>query len=356
MARPPKNLHIPMRNGVSASSLALPSLRQPPWATVLACLVDLLPRVTQDQWHARMANGQVMDERGQPLPPDTPFQKCLRVYYWRDMPQEQPIPFEHTVLFRDEHLLVADKPHFLPVTPGGRYVKETLLARLKDSLNLPELSPLHRLDRETAGVVAFCLRPQDRDAYQRLFRERQVHKVYEAVATWAEATDPATVCPLTRRSHIRENPAQFFRMEEAPADEGGSKGECGGERENGSESEDEGESDSVAGDQAEGLAANSETLIELMSSRAGRGLFRLTPLTGKRHQLRVHMAALGWPLTGDQFYPTVLRQPGDTEDFAQPLQLLARQLAFTDPITGERRCFDSQRSLDWPDDGALHTP
>ena len=319
MARPPKNLHIPMRNGVSASSLALPSVRNAPWATVLAALVDLLPRVPYAEWHARMANGQVMDERGQPLPPDAPFQKCLRVYYWRDLPQEPPIPFAHTVLFRDEHLLVADKPHFLPVTPGGRYVKETLLARLKDSLNLPELSPLHRLDRETAGVVAFCLRPQDRDAYQSLFRERQVHKVYEAIAPTAPGTamaQPSALCPLTRRSHIRENPAQFFRMEEAPP--------------------------------AEGLPPNSETRIELLAEQHGHGLFRLTPVSGKRHQLRVHMAALGWPLVGDQFYPDVLRAPGEHEDFTQPLRLLSRELAFTDPVTGQTRVFISTQTLAWP--------
>jgi len=316
MARPPKNLHIPMRNGVSASSLALPSVRQPPWATVLAALADLLPKVPHAEWHARMANGQVMDAQGQALPPDAPFQKCLRVYYWRDLPQEPPIPFAHTVLFRDDHLLVADKPHFLPVTPGVRYVKETLLARLKDSLNLPELSPLHRLDRETAGVVAFCLRPQDRDAYQRLFRERQVHKVYEAMAALSPAV-PSTVCPLTRRSHIRENPAQFFRMEEALP--------------------------------AENLPPNSETHIELLAEQHGHGLFRLTPISGKRHQLRVHMAALGWPLVGDQFYPDVLRAPGEHEDFAQPLRLLSRELAFADPVTGQARVFTSQQNLAWPD-------
>lgn len=330
MARPAKNLHIPMRGGVSPSSLALPSLRQPPWTTVLGALTDLLPRIPQAEWHARMASGQVMNDLGQALPPDAPYQKCLRVYYWRELPDEQPIPFQHTVLFRDEHLLVADKPHFLPVTPGGRYVQETLLARLKHELNLPELSPLHRLDRETAGVVAFCLRPQDRDAYQRLFRERQVHKVYEAMAAMApqptlpDAPQPpvpttaqAMVHPLTRRSHIRENPAQFFRMEEAP--------------------------------DTEGLPPNSETHIELLAVQRGHGLFRLTPVSGKRHQLRVHMAALGWPLLGDQFYPDVLRAPGEHEDFAQPLRLLSRELAFTDPVTGQARRFVSQRTLAWPD-------
>ncbi|MFY7907111.1 MAG: pseudouridine synthase, partial [Burkholderiaceae bacterium] len=219
------------------------------------------------------------------------------------------------------HLRVADKPPFRPVTPGGRYVQETLLVRLKHELGLNELSPLHRLDRETAGVVAFCLRPQDRDAYQRLFRERQVHKVYEALARVSPTAggghtpvpDPATLCPLVRRSHIRENPRQFFRMEEAP-------------------------------DTAQ-LPPNSETRIDLLHIRDGYACFRLEPVTGKRHQLRVHMAALGWPLAGDQFYPDVLREPGEVEDFSQPLQLLARQLAFTDPVTGQQRCFESQLSL-----------
>lgn len=322
MARPPKSPHIPMRNGVSPSSLALPSLRQPPWDTVLDALAALLPRIPAAEWHTRMARGQVLDDSGAALPPDAPYQRYQRIHYWRELPDEQPIPFRHTVLLRDEHLLVVDKPHFLPVTPGGRYVQETLLVRLKHELGLNELSPLHRLDRETAGVVAFCLRPQDRDAYQRLFRERRVHKVYEALARVsppsgavgpAPVPDPASLCPLVRRSHIRENPRQFFRMEEAP--------------------------------DAEQLPPNSETRIDLIHIRDGLGCFRLEPVTGKRHQLRVHMAALGWPLLGDQFYPDVLREPGEEEDFANPLQLLARQLAFTDPVTGQQRCFESQLTL-----------
>lgn len=312
MARPPKSPHIPLRDGVSASSLALPSLRRPPWDTVLACLAELLPGVSEADWADRMARGQVLDDQGQPLAPDAPYVRCQRVYYWRELPQEQPIPFNHTVLHQDEHLVVADKPHFLPVTPGGRYVRETLLVRLKDSLGLPNLSPLHRLDRETAGVVAFSVRPADRDAYQRLFRERQVHKVYEAVAPWRAEL----AFPLTRHTHLRDDPERFYRMQEAPPHPD--------------------------------LPPNSQTHIDVLARQGARALYRLEPVSGKRHQLRVHMAALGLPLQGDQFYPVVKKQPGEWEDFSHPLQLLARELAFTDPVTGAQRVFVSQRSLDWP--------
>ena len=325
MPRPPKNPNIPMRNGVSASSLALPSLRQPPWPTVLDALVALLPRVSATEWQARMANGQVLDETGAALQPDAQYRRYQRIYYWRDLPDEQPIPFQHTVLFHDEHLVVADKPHFLPVTPGGRFVQETLLVRLKRELNLPELSPLHRLDRETAGVVAFCVRPQDRDAYQRLFRLRQMHKVYEAIAPLQSIQgSPAASFPLTRTSHLREDPERFYRMEE------------------------------VLPEQAtlEGLEPNSSTRIEQLhplnapSHPTPLALYRLHPISGKRHQLRVHMAALGLPILHDQFYPTVQKAPGEWEDFATPpLQLLGRELAFTDPITGQNRQFLSQQKL-----------
>jgi len=322
MARPPKNPHIPMRNGVSPSSLALPSLRQPPWATVLDALTALLPRIPAAEWHARMTRGQVLDERGAALPPDAPYQRYQRLYYWRELPAEQPIPFRHTVLFQDEHLLVADKPHFLPVTPGGRYVQETLLVRLKHELNLPDLSPLHRLDRETAGVVAFCLRPQDRDAYQRLFRERRMHKVYEAVAPW----QAGMVFPLERRSTLREDESRFFRMREL--------------------------SDQEAADSTN--PPNAMTRVELVTrltqltpgNATELALYRLNPVTGKRHQLRVHMAALGLPILHDQFYPDVVKAPDEDEYFSQPpLQLLGRELSFTDPVTGAQRRFVSTRQL-----------
>lgn len=196
----------------------------------------------------------------------------------------------------------------MPVTPSGRYVRHSLMVRLKQRTGLDTLNPIHRIDRETAGLVVFNLRPQDRNAYHALFRERAVDKTYEAIAPH----DPALALPLTRRSRIEEDVEAFFRMVEA-----------------------EGE-------------PNSETRVERLEVRGAWARYGLAPRTGKRHQLRVHLDALGLPIAGDQFYPRVRRGPDEAEDFTDPLRLLARAIAFTDPVTGQARRFESARTLDWP--------
>lgn len=312
MAHRPKNPAIPMRDGVSPSCIALPRMRVAPWETVWAHLAERLPAVTADQWYQRMQNGEVVDDDGRAIGPHAPYQHGMRVYYWRDLPEEAPIPFTETVVFQDEHLVVADKPHFLPVTPGGRYVRESLLVRLKRRLNLPDLSPLHRIDRETAGLVVFAVRPQDRDAYQRLFRDRLIDKTYEAIAP----ASPHLTWPQTRRSHILECEDAFYKMREAAPHEG--------------------------------LPDNSETHIELVERQGAWARYRLKPVSGKRHQLRVHMQGLGLPLSGDQFYPVVRRAPGEAEDYAEPLGLLAQAIAFADPVTAQERRFESGLELAWP--------
>src|SRR5574343_144579 len=309
MAHVPKNPNIAMRDGVSPSCVALPRVRQCPWPLLIDHLAERLPRIGRSEWIERMQAGSVLGEDGLPLAPDAPYVGGARVYYWRELPHENPIPFEAAVLFEDEHLVVADKPHFLPVTPGGRYVRESLLVRLKAQLDCADLSPLHRIDRETAGLVLLSKRPQDRDAYQSLFRDRRVDKGYEAVAPWRDGL----AFPLTRQSHILEDEQAFYRMREARPDED--------------------------------LAPNSETRIECLRRESDRALYRLHPVSGKRHQLRVHMHGLGLPIEGDQFYPVVRRGPDEAEDFAQPLQLLARGIAFTDPVTGQARHFESARQL-----------
>ena len=312
---------LQLRDGVSASCVVLPSTRQPQWPTLLDALAARLPGVTRAEWQERLDAGDVCNALGQPLAASSPPHSGQRVHYWRHVANEPELPFAHQVLFQDEHLVVADKPHFVPVTPAGRYVRSSLLARLKRQLGLVHLSPIHRIDRETAGLVVFAVRPQDRGAYQALFRERTVTKVYEALALLpsegSEAlggTTPHPTWPLVHRSCMEEDSEAFFRMRE------------------------------VAG------TPNSETRIELLRTLphpSGRavGLFRLQPLTGKRHQLRVHMAALGLPLLDDAFYPSVTRGPDEPDDWARPLQLLARGLGFTDPVTGQTRWFESQRNL-----------
>ena len=310
MARPPKNSLIPARDGVSPSCVALPLLPAGDrrWPTLLDFLDERLPAVGREGWALRLAAGDVLDESGQPVHGSDTYQGGARLYYWRALDAEPVIPFEATVLHQDEHLLVADKPHFLPVTPTGRFVQQTLLVRLKQSTGIDTLSPIHRIDRETAGLVVFSVRPRDRGAYQALFRERAVDKVYEAIAP----TSDALPWPQRRRSRIEEDPAAFYRMVETVGE------------------------------------PNSDTTIEPVEQRGAWARYRLTPVTGKRHQLRVHLNGLGLPIAGDQFYPVVRRGPGEAEDFADPLRLLARAIAFTDPVTGEARRFDSRLDLAWP--------
>ncbi len=305
MSRPPHRVTPPMLEGVSASCVALPA---GPWPLLVDFLAQRLPAVSQAQWQQRMAQGRVLDEHGRPLPPDAPFQPQTRVYYYRELNSEPVIPFEAAVLYQDEHLLVADKPHFLPVTPTGRFVQQTLLVRLKRQLGIETLSPIHRIDRETAGLVLFSVRPQDRGAYQALFRDKVVEKSYEAIAPLR----PDLPLPEVHRSRI-EPDEQFFRQREVPGE------------------------------------PNSETHIALQEARGDLARYRLSPVTGKTHQLRVHMDALGRPIAGDLFYPEVVHGPGHTdEDYNRPLQLLARSIAFIDPVTGAPRRFESQRHLQWP--------
>lgn len=311
---PPSPAPRPLRDGVPASCVVLPSVPCPAGLTVLDGLAQRLPNLGRNGWQQRLWAGDVLDEQGQPMAAHTPYRNGQRLYYWRSQPDEAPVPFAHQVLFADARLVVADKPHFLPVTPAGRHVLHTLLVRLQRELGLPDLSPVHRIDRETAGLVVFAVRPQDRNAYQALFRQRAVTKVYEALALLPPAPWGMAHGSRVHRSRMEEDGGAFFRMRE------------------------------VAGE------PNTETHIALLRTLPHgpdrmAGLFQLQPVTGKRHQLRVHMAALGLPLLGDAFYPHVRRGPGEADDFAAPLQLLARGLGFTDPITGEARRFESQRTL-----------
>jgi tRNA pseudouridine32 synthase / 23S rRNA pseudouridine746 synthase len=292
---------LPTRAGVGPSCVGLPA---GPWSTITDFLVEHFPAISRETWLARMAQQQVVDEFGGLVTPDRAYPGHLRVYYYRDVPDEPVIPFEETLLFQDGHLVVADKPHFLPVTPSGNYLQQTLLVRLKKRLNIDTLVPLHRIDRETAGLVMFSVRPEDRNTYQVLFRQHSIHKHYEAIAPWR--SDLAF--PIVRQTRIEEG-EPFFRQHEVPG------------------------------------APNSETRIDVLEVRGNLARYALSPVTGKKHQLRVHMNALGLPILNDRMYPPLASTPND--DFDRPLQLLAQSVAFTDPVTGEARRFHSQRTLTW---------
>lgn len=288
-----------MRDGVTASRVWLP---HGPWLTLGEYFAFRFPWVPAPSWERRIARGEIMDERGQLLQLDSPYRYGACVYYYRERSDEKPIPFEEKILFQNDELLVVDKPHFLPVTPGGRYLQETLLVRLKRATGISTLTPIHRLDRETAGVMMLSVNPATRSLWQSLFRKRVVEKIYEAIAS---ATSDHSF-PLERQSRI-ERDELFFRMREVDGE------------------------------------PNAHTRIEQIARCGEHALYRLYPLTGKMHQLRVHMNALGLPLLNDGFYP--VPQPAGQDDFSRPLKLLAKSIAFTDPLTGEARFFQSERAL-----------
>jgi tRNA pseudouridine32 synthase/23S rRNA pseudouridine746 synthase len=290
---------LPMVEGVGPSRRRLPAGS---WETVLDFLSEEYSRVGRDAWSARMERGLVLDEAGRRIEPSSSYRAGACVYYYREPADEREIPFDERVVHVDEQILVADKPHFLPVVPAGRYLRETLLVRLRRKTGLAHLAPLHRIDRETAGLVVFSVNPSTRGAYASLFRERTIGKVYEAIA----GTTRARAFPVVRRSRIVAG-EPFFRMKET---EGG---------------------------------PNSETHIEVLEEGRGVSLYRLRPVTGRKHQLRVHMNALGVPILNDRLYPEVL--PEAPEDFDEPLKLLAKSLSFRDPLTRRELHFESARRL-----------
>lgn len=289
----------PFVRDADASTVVLPP---GDWITVFQFLCARFPAVEPSQWRDRVARRRVLDGIGEPIILTTPYRAGLRIHYYREVANEVPIPFTETIVYQDEHLLVADKPHFLPVTPTGKFVQQSLLRRLQQRLDNPHLVPLHRIDRATAGLVLFSANPASRSAYQALFRERRIDKTYEALAPAL----PELAFPCIRRSRlVRGDP--FFLTRE------------------------------VAGE------ANSETRLQVRERGSEIWRYALFPLTGRKHQLRVHMAALGAPIIGETLYPAL--QPALPDDYSRPLMLLANALAFVDPLTGRPRMFESGLTL-----------
>ncbi len=294
----------PILDGVPASTLQLP---QGAHASLLDGLCARFPAVARDVWLQRMTRGRVLDVCHQAVDPGAAYVPGQTIHYFREVEDEPVIPFEELIIHADEQLVVADKPHFLPVAPAGAYVRQTLLSRLIQRLGNPDLVPLHRIDRGTAGLVLFSARPETRGAYQSLFRERQIDKQYLAVAPAL----PNLREPLLRESRLQRG-EPFFRMAEVEG------------------------------------PPNSASRIEMTEHRRGAwALYRLSPVTGRKHQLRVHMAALGAPVLNDRTYPVL--KPQVEDDHTRPLQLLAQKLSFIDPIHGGPRRFSSERQLVLPE-------
>jgi len=293
------NAPLPLVEGIGPSCQWLPA---GPWKTVVEFLRERYPQVDPLIWKVRMSKGEVLDETGRVVTSETTYRVGACIFYYRELDHETTIPFAAQILYQDEHFLVADKPHFLPVVPAGKFLRETLLVRLRKAGAPDELVPVHRLDRETAGVVLFSTNPKTRGLYTSLFRSQKVTKVYEAFTPTAKELS----FPLTRRSRIIQgNP--FFRMKEVPGE------------------------------------INATTDVSILSNDGTISRCQLVPLTGKKHQLRIHLAALGIPIINDRFYPVLT--PDADDDFSRPLKLLAKSISFQDPLTNRKHYFESGRTL-----------
>ena len=302
---------LPMRDGVGATRLHVPLAGT--WPAIADYMIERFFHLDPEQLRVRFDRGEIVDRAGDPIPRDAPLGAAEFVWYYRDPPVEGVIPFEIEVLHRDDDLVVVDKPHFLPTTPGGKYLQNSALVRLRNLLEVPDLAPIHRLDRATAGLLMFAVRPETRGAYQLMFEKRAVQKTYEAVSLRPSGWDAArpTVAghpfPVVYRTHIEKQRGEVrVRVDD--------------DRE-----------------------PNSETLVELLGSDDRVVHTLLRPHSGKMHQLRVHLAGLGLGILNDPFYPELL--PEAPDDFARPMQLLARELRFTDPLSGADRVFTTRRSL-----------
>lgn len=253
---------------------------------------------------ARMlAEQRFVYDTGLAVAEEHPYSPHTFVWFHRDLPGEAHVPGTIHLIHQDERLVVVDKPAFLSTIPRGRHVRQSVVVRLRDELGLPELSPLHRLDRITSGLLMLATERRWRGAYQSLFQDGAVHKTYRALAPVRADLE----LPVTVRNHIakRRGTWQAEVVPDAPI--------------------------------------NAETRVELESQHGGLGVYRLTPRTGRTHQLRLHLHGLGIPILGDPLYPTV--RDIAVDDFSRPLQLLAGEIELTDPIDGTTRRFTGVREL-----------
>lgn len=287
------------------SKVVLPAV-EGPYPTIVGFLIARFPKLAPGIWHRRIEEGKIVDDDGgEPITAETEYLPGKRIFYFREVEKEPVIPFAETILYQNDHLLVACKPHFLPVNPTGPYVAECLQNRLREKTGNEDLVPINRIDRETAGIVLFSASKKSRSLYYELFREGKVEKTYEALAQYTGSGEPSEWRVENRI--VKGEP--WFRMKTAPGE------------------------------------ANARSIIKLAEVRGAMARFVLHPLTGKTHQLRLHMGGLGFGILNDRYYPALQPQTGD--DFDRPLQLLARMVSFRDPVTGEGMEFVSERQLLW---------
>ena len=286
------------------STVLMPK-RQKPYPSLLDFLTKRFPSIEKKIWEARILSGKVLTEDGNPISLDMPYLPLKKLLYFREVEKELVIPFSEKIIFCNDQLLVACKPHFLPVIPGGTYVNQCLLNRLKKRTGNHDLSPINRIDRETAGLVLFSMNPETRGSYQELFMNRKVDKTYNALAKYSG--DRRNISWTVENKIIQGEP--WFRMKTVPGQ------------------------------------SNAISKIAIVETQKNTALFELSPITGKKHQLRLHLSGLGFPILNDRCYPTLL--PKKIVNFKLPLQLLAKRIGFKDPLSGKKVTYESERQLVW---------
>jgi len=289
---------LPVKKGVSPNSLWLPDGS---WRSMIEFFHDRFPHLSLKNCIDRFNNKEIVTSDGTVLNADSQYIPGRHIFFYRELESELCIPFEEEIIYQDDNIVVADKPHFLPVYPSGNYLHETLLIRLRKKLNIDSLELCHRIDRETAGIVLLTKKVSCRAAYHALFADRKITKVYHALAAKTDIQ-----LPLVHKSRLVKG-KPYFKMKEEFGE------------------------------------SNSETKIGLIEERLEHNLYELSPVTGKKHQLRVHLASLGIPILNDPLYPEITKKAAD--DFSKPLQLLAKSIQFKDPFSGKNRSFESSQNL-----------
>ncbi len=284
------------------STVTLPKIEKP-YPSILKFLTNRFPNIAKEVWEARIFSKKILSDTGEAISFETFYEPLKKLYYFREVEKELIVPFTEKIIFCNDELLVACKPHFLPVIPAGPYVNECLLHRLKQRTGNKDLSPINRIDRETAGLVLFSMNKKTRGLYQELFMNGKVTKSYEAVTRYAEYHG-GTKWQVENRLEKGE---PWFRMKITPG------------------------------------KPNAVSKISLVRSKKGRALFRLNPVTGKKHQLRLHLCGLGFPILNDRYYPNLL--PKRKMAFTNPLQLLAKRIQFRDPVSRKPVTYESERRL-----------
>jgi tRNA pseudouridine32 synthase/23S rRNA pseudouridine746 synthase len=289
---------LAIKNGVSPNALWLPEGN---WDTYFEFFLNKFPHLDKNECTNRFSRSEVVLSCGTVLKVTSQYQSGKHLYFYRELVNELQVPFEENIVFEDENIIIADKPHFLPVAPTGQYLHETLLVRLRKKLKIDELELCHRLDRETAGLVMLSKKKEVRAQYHALFSERKIIKTYHAIAQSLNSTFPF----IHKSKMVKGEP--YFRMKEVNGE------------------------------------PNSETNIQLLERRGNKCLYQLSPVTGKKHQLRVHLAGLGIPIINDPIYPDIINKTSN--DFTKPLQLLAKSIEFVDPFSHKNQVFQSDKLL-----------